>query len=122
MAHIHVPWCRPRRPFALVTVLAALATVALAAGGAGARTGADGRLIKIGVLAPLVGDSAADGQEMVRGVHLAVDELNKQGGVLGYKFEVTVGNTENQKPDAVVGAIRRMQSDNDVHVIMTGYA
>jgi branched-chain amino acid transport system substrate-binding protein len=122
MAHIHSPGRLARRLVGLVTALAVLATVALGAGGAGAKNGAKGKVIKIGVLAPLVGDSGADGQEMVRGAQLAVDELNKQGGVLGFRFEVMVGNTENQKPDAVVSAIRRMQSDHDVHVIMTGYA
>src|SRR5574341_1385777 len=57
-------------------------------------------VVKIGVLAPLTGTSAADGEEMVRGVKLAVKELNAKGGVAGYTFDVVTGDTKDQTPDA----------------------
>lgn len=79
-------------------------------------------VIKIGVLAPLSGNAAADGQEMVRGVQLAVDELNAAGGVLGHRFEVVVGDTKDQASDAVTSAFERLNGDKDVQVMMTGYA
>jgi branched-chain amino acid transport system substrate-binding protein len=78
--------------------------------------------IKIGVLAPLSGNAAADGQEMVRGVQMAVDELNAAGGVSGYTFEVLVGDTKDQNSDAVTAAFERLAGDKQVHVMMTGYA
>lgn len=78
--------------------------------------------IKIGLLAPLSGNSAADGQEMVRGASLAVDELNAGGGVLGYKFEVVVGDTKDQNSDAVTSAFERISGDKQVQVMLTGYA
>jgi ABC-type branched-subunit amino acid transport system substrate-binding protein len=56
------------------------------------------RVIKIGILAPLSGNSAADGEEMVRGAQLAVKELNAAGGVAGYRFEVVSGDTKDQTP------------------------
>ena len=79
-------------------------------------------VIKIGVLAPLTGTSAADGEEMVRGVQLAVKEINAAGGVLGYTFEVIPGDTKDQVPDAVTSAIERITADKDVHLMLTGYA
>ena len=79
-------------------------------------------VIKIGVLAPMTGTSAADGEEMVRGAQLAVKEINAAGGVLGYTFEVIPGDTKDQIPDAVTSAIERITADPDVHVMMTGYA
>lgn len=78
--------------------------------------------LKIGVLAPLSGNAAADGQEMVRGAQLAVDDLNAAGGVLGYQFEVAVGDTKDQNSDAVTAAFERLSGDKQVQVMMTGYA
>ena len=78
--------------------------------------------IKLGVLAPLSGNAAADGQEMVRGAQLAVDELNAAGGVGGYTFEVVVGDTKDQGSDAVLSAFERLSGDKQVQAMMTGYA
>ena len=78
--------------------------------------------LKIGVLAPLSGNAAADGQEMVRGAQMAVDELNAAGGVLGFQFEVAVGDTKDQNSDAVTAAFERLSGDKQVQVMMTGYA
>lgn len=80
------------------------------------------RIAKIGVLAPLIGGSAADGNEMVNGAKLAVDEINAAGGVAGYKLQVVVGDTQNQSADAVTSAIERLTGDRDLNVMFTGYA
>jgi branched-chain amino acid transport system substrate-binding protein len=80
------------------------------------------KVAKIGVLAPLTGGSAADGNEMVNGAKLAVDELNAAGGVAGYKFDVVVGDTQNQTADAVTSAFERLSGDHDVNAMVTGYA
>ena len=79
-------------------------------------------VVKIGVLAPLSGAAAADGQEYVNGVQLAVDELNARGGVAGYTFEVVVGDVGDANADAVATATRRLLSDRDMGAIMSGYA
>jgi branched-chain amino acid transport system substrate-binding protein len=81
-----------------------------------------GHVIKIGVLAPMTGTSAADGEEMVRGAKLAVKEINAAGGILGYTFAVVSGDTQDQVPDAVVSAIQKLTADPDVNCMMTGYA
>lgn len=80
------------------------------------------QIINIGVLGPLTGAAAADGEEMVRGAQLAVKEINAGGGVLGYTFKVIPGDTKDQVPDAVVSAIQRLTADPDLHCLMTGYA
>ena len=77
---------------------------------------------KIGVLAPLTGGSAADGEEMIRGAQLAINELNASGGVAGYTFELVRGDVGDQEADAVISAIERMSSDSAVNAMMTGYA
>src|ERR1700678_501023 len=78
--------------------------------------------IKIGVLAPLSGNAAADGQKMVRGVQMAIDELNGAGGVNGDTFDILVGDTKDQNSDAVIAAFERLSGDKQVQVMMTGYA
>ncbi|MDW6026138.1 ABC transporter substrate-binding protein [Mesorhizobium sp. BAC0120] len=83
---------------------------------------AQDKVAKIGVLAPLTGGAAADGNEMVNGAKLAVDEINAAGGVAGYKFEVVVGDTQDQAADVVTSAFERLAGDRDLNVIMTGYA
>ncbi|WP_264296500.1 ABC transporter substrate-binding protein [Mesorhizobium sp. B4-1-4] len=83
---------------------------------------AEDKVAKIGVLAPLTGGTAADGNEMVNGAKLAVEEINAAGGVAGYKFEVVVGDTQNQSADAVTSAVERLVGDPDLNAVITGYA
>ncbi|MGY3487862.1 branched-chain amino acid transport system substrate-binding protein [Bradyrhizobium sp. USDA 4011] len=103
----------------LSSLLTCLVVAALAA--AAPAHSAD-RIAKIGILAPLTGNSAADGNEMIDGAKLAVDEINAAGGVAGYKLRVVVGDTQNQSADAVTSAIERLAGDHDLNAILTGYA
>ncbi|MCB2129798.1 MAG: ABC transporter substrate-binding protein [Rhodobacteraceae bacterium] len=79
-------------------------------------------VVKIGVLAPVSGKAAADGQEMVNGAQLAVDELNAAGGVAGHTFELIVGDVGDGTTDAVATAAERLLGDRDTGAILTGYA
>ena len=79
-------------------------------------------VVKIGVLAPVSGKASADGQEMVNGAQLAVDELNAAGGVAGHTFELVVGDVGEASADAVATAAERLLGDRAMGAIMTGYA
>lgn len=79
-------------------------------------------VIKIGVLAPVSGTQAADGQEMVNGAQMAVDELNANGGVAGHTLELVVGDVVDGAADKVTTAVERLFGDRDMGAIMTGYA
>lgn len=79
-------------------------------------------VVKIGVLAPVSGAQAADGQEMVNGAQLAVDELNAAGGVAGHTFELVVGDVVDGAADKVTTAAERLLGDRNMGAIMTGYA
>lgn len=83
---------------------------------------AQDKVAKIGVLAPMTGGAAADGNEMVNGARLAVEEINAAGGIAGYQFEVVVGDTQDQAADTVTSAFERLAGDREVNVMMTGYA
>lgn len=79
-------------------------------------------IIKVGVLAPVSGPQAADGQEMVNGAQLAIDELNAAGGIGGHTFELVVGDVVDGAADKVTTAAERLLGDRDMGAIMTGYA
>ena len=83
---------------------------------------ATGGVVKIGVLGPLTGGSAADGEAMVNGAQLAIDELNDGGGVAGYTFELVTADVEDQEPDKVATAVSRLIDAEEVSLIATGYA
>lgn len=78
--------------------------------------------VKIGVLAPLTGPAASDGEEFVRGVEWAVEEANEKGGVAGHTFEVVVGDVKDQSAANVSSAVERLLGTDGVEVILTGYA
>ncbi|MBN2552305.1 MAG: branched-chain amino acid ABC transporter substrate-binding protein [Spirochaetales bacterium] len=65
-----------------------LIVIALAAFALSAWGGAQGEVIRIGVAAPMTGNSAAVGQDFVNGAKLAVSEYNARGGVLGKRIEL----------------------------------
>jgi branched-chain amino acid transport system substrate-binding protein len=46
--------------------------------------------VRIGVVAPLSGPRAAIGEEMVRGAELAIEDLDRRGGLLGQPVELVV--------------------------------
>jgi len=65
--------------------------------------------LRIGAILSLTGNSAANGQSMRDGIFLAVDEVNKRGGINGNSIEVMV---EDSKSDtqAAVDAFNRMEA------------
>jgi branched-chain amino acid transport system substrate-binding protein len=78
--------------------------------------------IKIGVLAPLTGPFASDGQEFVNGVKWAVDEANAAGGIAGYTFDVVTADVKDGSAANVTSAVERLADTSGVEVVLTGYA
>lgn len=78
--------------------------------------------IKLGVLAPLTGPSASDGEEYVRGVTWAVEEANAKGGIAGHMFKVEVADVGDQTAANVTSAAERLLGTRGVEAIFTGYA
>lgn len=101
----------------IAKLLASSATIAVLAA-----TPALADTVKIGVLAPLTGSTASDGEEFVRGVQWAVKEANARGGVAGHTFEVVTADVKDHSAANVSSAAERLLSTEGVHVILTGYA
>ena len=74
--------------------------------------------IKIGSASPITGPFAGDGEQMIRGQELAVEELNAAGGVAGYKLELVKLDTKDQSPDVMKTVLQNLVSQNVAAVFM----
>ena len=77
---------------------------------AGAAQAADP--IKIGMVAPLTGPAAESGRFQTQGAKLAVDEINKAGGVLGRPLDLTIEDDQTTNPGIVL-AFSRLASNRE---------
>ena len=60
------------------------------------------------------------GRDTITAVKMAVEEINKKGGILGRKVEyVTADETEN--PETGISAIKKLVSDDKVDLLIGGY-
>lgn len=82
--------------------MAVMMTASLAGCGGSAPAGG-GDTIKVGVLAPLTGSASVYGNTSTNGVKMAVDEINKAGGVLGKQIELMIEDEKAEVQDAVNG-------------------
>lgn len=76
-----------------------------------ASTGEKGEPITVGVLAPVTGAAAGDGQEMVRGIKLGVAEVNAAGGVGGRPLRYQLLDAKDQTPEVMTSAMRKFAAD-----------
>ncbi len=108
-----------RRHVALATgavTLVVLAGCSSSGGGSGAGSSGSGTLT-IGVLAPFTGPNAQAGQDLMKGVDLAVNEVNAAGGANGMKLKVVTGDTVSDPTDAVSAASKIINADGAQIVI-----
>ncbi|GGV43129.1 branched chain amino acid ABC transporter substrate-binding protein [Streptomyces griseoflavus] len=75
--------------------------------------------IKLGMLTPLSGSSAAIGPYMRDGAQLAVDEINSKGGVDGRKLSLTVEDEACDPKTAAAGAAKLVSAG--VRISVGGY-
>jgi branched-chain amino acid transport system substrate-binding protein len=67
--------------------------------------------IKLGLVAAMSGQSAKSGEAIVRGLSLAIDEINAKGGLLGKKLELLVRDDESNPGKGVIAARELVQSE-----------
>lgn len=85
-----------------------------------ARGAAQAERAVIGFTAALSGDFAAFGLNMRKGLELALDEINKKGGVNRVKLEATFADDRGEPKEGVLIA-QKFCSDRSVKVVM-GYS
>jgi branched-chain amino acid transport system substrate-binding protein len=72
---------------------------------------ADDDTIKLGLVAAMSGQSAKSGEAIVRGLSLAIDEINAKGGLLGKKVELLVRDDESNPAKGVIAARELVQRE-----------
>ncbi len=78
----------------------------------------DGDVIKIGVILPLTGGAADIGEYSRQGLEMAVDEINRSGGVKGKKVVVFYEDSANESRKAM-SAFQKLKDINNVHFFIT---
>jgi len=74
---------------------------------------AQGATLKIGMCAPVTGPAAESGGYAVRGAKLALEAVNKAGGVLGKQLELIVEDDQTTNPGIVL-AFSKLASQPDI--------
>jgi branched-chain amino acid transport system substrate-binding protein len=72
--------------------------------------------IKIGVAGPMTGDQSKMGTDFKNGVSLAVEEWNVQGGILGKKIELIIGDDQHD-PKQAVSVANKIVNEGAVGII-----
>lgn len=67
--------------------------------------------IKIGLMCPLTGSWASEGQDMKRIVELQADQVNEKGGLLGKDVEIVIGDDGGDPRTAALAAQRLATRD-----------
>lgn len=67
--------------------------------------------VKLGLVAAMSGQSAKSGEAIVRGLSVAIDEINAKGGLLGRKVDLIVRDDESNPAKGVVAARELVQRE-----------
>ena len=73
--------------------------------------------IGLGVIAPLTGSKAEQGQQFTEGAKVAVDEINAAGGIHGSKLQLQALDDQGQ-PNEAVAAAQRLASSSNVFAVI----
>lgn len=79
--------------------------------------GSSTKPIVIGTVGPQSGDEAQIGQDMIRGVELAVDDLNAHGGILGRTVQLVKLDDRADPKEATSTASRLAATDDVIAVV-----
>jgi branched-chain amino acid transport system substrate-binding protein len=74
---------------------------------------AQGATLKIGMCAPVTGPAAEQGRYAQTGARLALDAINKAGGVLGKQVELIIEDDQTTNPGIVL-AFSKLASQGDI--------
>jgi branched-chain amino acid transport system substrate-binding protein len=94
-----------------------LAGVLAGCSGAKESSGGEGKTIKVGVNLELSGGVASYGESLENGIDIAVDEINKAGGVKGKKLEIVKVDNKSEAAEATNGAIKLTSQDKVTAII-----
>ncbi|MDU2417649.1 ABC transporter substrate-binding protein [Negativicoccus succinicivorans] len=109
----------------VAAAMMAMATIGLIAGCGGGDKKAAADTIKIGANLEMTGNQASFGQSSANAIKLAVDEINKKGGLMGKQVSLQVGDNRSEAAEATTqmqkliddGAIATIAPDTSSNAI-----
>lgn len=101
----------------IVTVSIMVVMMVIAGCGNTGESASDSDTIKIGSMFELTGAAAAYGTSMNNAVHMAVDEINDEGGIDGQEIEVVEYDTKTDETEAASITTRLGTRDNVAAII-----
>lgn len=99
----------------------AIAAALLLVGGTLAQAAASGEPVRIGVIIGLTGPNAVAGNDALKAMQIAVEEVNRAGGVLGRPLELVVEDNAGRPKDGVEAA-NKLAGVDQVPVVVGGYS
>ena len=114
---------RSRSTLSILVLILALGLVLAGCGGAGGgdkKPAAENKApLKIGFFAPVTGPAAADGDSVTKAAKLAVEKINKSGGINGRQVEL-VAYDDNLKPQEAVSIAQKLTTKDGVVAAVSG--
>lgn len=94
---------------------------AIGGGASSGGSGGDKGTIKIGSASPITGAYSGDGNEMVHGQQMAIDEINARGGIGGKLLQLVTADVGDFTNEAFVSGFQRLAEQEKVAAIFAGY-
>lgn len=82
--------------------------------------GADAKPFKVGSLQPVTGPAAPGGKTAIVGIQMAVDHINKSGGINGRPVQLIIEDDQS-KPDSGRRQVQKMIEEEDIDVHCGGF-
>lgn len=105
------------KTLAMSSLVAATLLSACSGGGNGSSDGSSEDVIKIGANLELSGAVASYGSSIADGIELAVEEINKDGGIEGKKIEIVKVDNKSDAAEATNAAIKLTSQDQVTAII-----
>ena len=77
--------------------------------------------VRVGAPIPVTGPFSSDGKAMEKGLRLAVEEINSNGGLLGEKLELHIFDIGDLTPDKLQASATNLVEKVKVDVLINGY-
>lgn len=83
---------------------------------------ADSKVFKFGAILAMSGSGSWYGMTMERGIDIAVEEINANGGAAGYRFEYVIEDHKSGLTTPAQNAFRKLTSIDNVPAILSSFS
>ena len=111
-------WIRKKSFYNGIVLIAALLAIVVLFFQIGSQRNPVGDEFRIAFFAPMKGEAAQSGHNQLRAAQLAVEQINKQGGIRGYKIKIIGYDLPHNTAEAEV-SVSKVMNDKSILVMMT---